>query len=61
MVAMALVVRGDVVLPDRILRNGVLGVLDGRIAAGIHPAQAAPGLPPVAGLWDAAPASGGVA
>ena len=42
MVAMDLVVRGDVVLPDRILRDGALGILDGRIAAVIHPAQTAP-------------------
>jgi allantoinase len=39
---MDLVVRGDVVLPSRILRDGALGIADGRIAAVIHPAQAAP-------------------
>src|SRR5947207_2879563 len=42
MVPMHLVVRGDLVLPDRILRDGALGILGGRIAAVIDPADAAP-------------------
>jgi hypothetical protein len=42
MVAMDLVVRGDLVLPDRVLRDGALGIVDGRIAAVAHPAQTAP-------------------
>ncbi len=42
MVQMDLVVRGDVVLPDRVLPDAALGIIDGRIAAVIHPAQAAP-------------------
>ena len=31
--AFDLMVRGDLVLPDRVVRGGYLGVIDGRIAA----------------------------
>ena len=40
MAQLDLVVRGDLVLPDRVLRDGALGVLDGRIAAIFWPADA---------------------
>ena len=42
MTELDLVVRGDLVLPDRVLRDGALGILDGRFATVSHPADAAP-------------------
>ena len=37
-----LIVRGDLVLPDQVIRDGAIGILDGRIAAVIAPSAAAP-------------------